>query len=257
MRPASGVMTPSRRRRQRGNSTALTAPLPAQASATASGFIALPGPRRPRLSREARGGDKRTSVAQTARGRERRFRAQGPAFAVALLVSVVLGGTLGYHVLEGWGLWHAFYVTVLAITTVELPPLSRPAQPQSYTPPVTPPSMNNIANRSTGPMPAGQRDAQPPLSANAARQHAVASTPARDAMPVVGDVDENSYELDPDDLEDGFRTPPVPEPEAQPLQRPAGQQRQIRRLDRGAELQRGRNTPSGDVIDIPAFLRKR
>ncbi|HLG63285.1 MAG TPA: cell division protein FtsZ [Ktedonosporobacter sp.] len=136
-----------------------------------------------------------------------------------------------------------------------VPPLARPAQPQSYTPPVTPSSMNNISNRSTGPM--GPRDAQTPLAADAARQHAVASTPVRDAMPVVGDVDENSYELEPDDLESGNRTPPVPEPEAQPLQRPAGQQRQIRRLDRSAELQRGRNTPSGDVIDIPAFLRKR
>ncbi len=135
-----------------------------------------------------------------------------------------------------------------------VPPLARPAQQQNYTPPVTPSSMN-IANRSTGPM--GQRDAQAPLSSDTARQHAVASTPARDALPLAGNVDEDSYDLDPDELEDGNRTPPVPEPEAQPLQRPAGQQRQIRRLDRSAELQRGRNTPSGDVIDIPAFLRKR
>ena len=60
--------------------------------------------------------------------RERRFRAQGPAVAVVLLASVVAGGTIGYRWLEGWSLWHAFYVTVLAITTVDLPPLSRPAQ---------------------------------------------------------------------------------------------------------------------------------
>ncbi|HEU5230488.1 MAG TPA: cell division protein FtsZ [Ktedonobacteraceae bacterium] len=136
-----------------------------------------------------------------------------------------------------------------------IPPISRPPQPQNYTPPVTPSAMN-ISNRSTGPM--GQRDVPSPMSPDASRQHAIASTPpVRDAMPMASDVDENSFELDQDDLEDGNRTPPVPEPEAQPLQRPAGQQRQIRRLDRSAELQRGRNTPSGDIIDIPAFLRKR
>jgi hypothetical protein len=56
---------------------------------------------------------------------------------------------------------------------------------------------------------------------------------------------------------------PAPELEDQALrQRPAANQsqRHVRRLDRGAasELSRGnRNTPSGDVIDIPAFLRKR
>ncbi len=60
---------------------------------------------------------------------DRLLRTQGPAFAVVLLVSVMLGGTVGYHFLQGFGLWHAFYVTVLAITTVNLPDgLSRPAQ---------------------------------------------------------------------------------------------------------------------------------
>ncbi len=56
------------------------------------------------------------------------FRAQGPGFAVALLVSIILGGTIGYHVIEGWGVWRSFYVTVLAITTVEVPRLSRQGQ---------------------------------------------------------------------------------------------------------------------------------
>ena len=56
------------------------------------------------------------------------FRTQGPGFAVALLTSVVLMGTIGYHLVEGWTLWHAFYVTVLAITTVDLPPLSPAGQ---------------------------------------------------------------------------------------------------------------------------------
>jgi cell division protein FtsZ len=55
---------------------------------------------------------------------------------------------------------------------------------------------------------------------------------------------------------------PVPEPEAQPSQRSANDQRPqrpVRRLEqRGLDLQRGgRSAPSGDVIDIPAFLRKR
>jgi voltage-gated potassium channel len=56
-------------------------------------------------------------------------RAQGPGFAVALLISVVILGTVGYRVIEQWTVWRAFYVTVLAITTVELPGgMSRAAQ---------------------------------------------------------------------------------------------------------------------------------
>ena len=47
------------------------------------------------------------------------FRAQGPGFAVALLVFVLIGGTVGYMLSEGWGPWEAFYMTVLAVTTVE------------------------------------------------------------------------------------------------------------------------------------------
>ncbi len=46
------------------------------------------------------------------------FRAQGPGFAVALFVSVVLGGTLGYVLIEGWSAWDAFYMTVITVTTV-------------------------------------------------------------------------------------------------------------------------------------------
>jgi len=54
----------------------------------------------------------------------------------------------------------------------------------------------------------------------------------------------------------------VPEPEAQPSQRPAADartQRPVRRMDpKALDLPRGnRHTPPGDVIDIPAFLRKR
>ena len=43
---------------------------------------------------------------------------QKPFLAVTLLVSVVIGGTVGYVVIEGWSLWDAFYMTVITITTV-------------------------------------------------------------------------------------------------------------------------------------------
>jgi voltage-gated potassium channel len=60
---------------------------------------------------------------------DRWFRAQGPAFAVALLVLVIAGGTAGYMLTEGRAAWPAFYMTVLALTTVEAPThLSGPGQ---------------------------------------------------------------------------------------------------------------------------------
>src|SRR5437773_4506707 len=58
---------------------------------------------------------------------DRLFRAQGPAFAVALFVSIIAGGTIGYMLIEGWGAWDAFYMTVITVTTVgfgEVHPLS-------------------------------------------------------------------------------------------------------------------------------------
>jgi voltage-gated potassium channel len=57
------------------------------------------------------------------------FRAQGPGFAVALLLSVIAIGTFAFMVTDGRGLWDAFYMTVLALTTVEAPVnLSRAGQ---------------------------------------------------------------------------------------------------------------------------------
>ena len=57
------------------------------------------------------------------------FRAQGPGFAVALLVAVIAGGTVGYMLTDGRSAWDAFYMTVLALTTVESPAnLSRTGQ---------------------------------------------------------------------------------------------------------------------------------
>lgn len=46
------------------------------------------------------------------------LRAQGPTFAVLLLTAVVLAGTLGYMVIEGWSAWDAFYMAAITITTV-------------------------------------------------------------------------------------------------------------------------------------------
>jgi voltage-gated potassium channel len=51
-----------------------------------------------------------------------------PFLAVVLLALVVVGGTLGYVVVEGWSAWDAFYMTVITVTTVgyrEIHPLSR------------------------------------------------------------------------------------------------------------------------------------
>ena len=63
--------------------------------------------------------------------RDHWLRAQGPAFAVALLVCIVAGGTAGYMAVEGWGAWDAFYMTIITVTTVgyrEVHPLSRAGQ---------------------------------------------------------------------------------------------------------------------------------
>jgi voltage-gated potassium channel len=49
---------------------------------------------------------------------DRWFRAQGPGFAVALLLLIIAVGTLGYIEIEGWGVWDAFYMTIITVTTV-------------------------------------------------------------------------------------------------------------------------------------------
>ena len=64
----------------------------------------------------------------TATKGDRWFRAEGPVFAVALLVLIIAGGTAGYVVIEGWNAWDAFYMTIITVTTVgyeEVHPLSR------------------------------------------------------------------------------------------------------------------------------------
>ncbi|MBE3559103.1 MAG: cell division protein FtsZ [Ktedonobacteraceae bacterium] len=143
---------------------------------------------------------------------------------------------------------------------------SRPQQ-QAYTP-ITPPPVN-IVQQSTGPMPAqqtsrgvqpgahlsessrhSQASAMPPISPDTAHQRAIPADVVEDELPLAKGAADLEMESEPGSL-------PVPEPEAQPVQRPANQQRNIRRIERPADLPRsGRNLPSGDVIDIPAFLRK-
>ena len=62
---------------------------------------------------------------------DRWLRAQGPVFAVALLLVIIAGGTLGYIAIEGWGAWDAFYMTIITVTTVgyrEVHDLSRAGQ---------------------------------------------------------------------------------------------------------------------------------
>ena len=51
-----------------------------------------------------------------------------PRIAALLLTLVVLGGTIGYMVIEGWSAWDAFYMTIISVTTVgyrEVQPMSR------------------------------------------------------------------------------------------------------------------------------------
>ncbi len=151
-------------------------------------------------------------------------------------------------------------------------------QGPAYSPlPVTPPPVN-VSRRPTGPLPAGGRPAQQSQQGYAMHEqprqqgYAMQEQPRQQVMH--NDIDDDDpYELNSDsaDVVEAQLPPlpparlPMPEPEAQPAQRqlhPAAdsrQQRPIRRMDPKAyDLPHGsRNSPSGDAIDIPAFLRKR
>jgi voltage-gated potassium channel len=66
-----------------------------------------------------------------AHGPRRSLRIGGPSAALALLISVLAGGTIGYVLIEGWSVWDAFYMTVITVTTVgfeEVHRLSRAGQ---------------------------------------------------------------------------------------------------------------------------------
>jgi voltage-gated potassium channel len=59
------------------------------------------------------------------------FRPRGLGLAVALFVCVLVAGTAGYVLVEGWSAWDAFYMTVITVTTVgyrEVHDLSRGGQ---------------------------------------------------------------------------------------------------------------------------------
>ena len=144
----------------------------------------------------------------------------------------------------------------------------RQPQVQGYNPlPATPQPVNSIARRPTGPLPAAPRPVQQQVAVPVAQEAARHAAPVMQPMPAIrDDVSDDDYSLDDDtdDMEDILPPArlPMPEPEAQPAQRPAAdarQQRPIRRMDpKALDLPRGvRNAPPGDVIDIPAFLRKR
>src|SRR5690242_910247 len=107
----------------------------------------------------------------------------------------------------------------------------RQPQMQGYNPlPVTPPPVNNIARRPTGPLPAAPRPVQQqtamPVAQEAARQPVSVMQPMQ---PIHDDVSDADYSLDDDtdDMEDMLPPArlPVPEPEAQPAKRPAADAR--------------------------------
>ena len=163
---------------------------------------------------------------------------------------------------------------------------ARPQQPApqgpAYSPlPMTPPPIN-VSQRPTGPQTPTARPVQQPQPVHAMHQQVRPPMPPmqpgqsmqQQGQPMMhSDIDDDEYELNSDsaDILDEPLPPlpparlPVPEPEAQPAQRPphmaadARQQRPIRRLDpKALDLPRGtRSAPPGDAIDIPAFLRKR
>jgi cell division protein FtsZ len=131
---------------------------------------------------------------------------------------------------------------------------------QGYNPlPLTPPPLN-VARQPTDPLPAASSGRMPAIPPS------MSPTPPSRMDSMGYNEPQQSYE-DEDELPE-IETPParlpVPEPEAQPLQRPAASeqqrsQRQIRRMDpKALGIPRdNRSAPPGDVIDIPAFLRKR
>ena len=44
--------------------------------------------------------------------------AHGLRLALVLLLATLLGGTVGYMLVEGWDLWDAFYMTVITVSTI-------------------------------------------------------------------------------------------------------------------------------------------
>lgn len=148
---------------------------------------------------------------------------------------------------------------------------STPGGFPASTPPMTPSPSSNVANHPTGPVP-GQRNQSPSAPASGSSPAFPQSggsgirqggyTPAPPSMINSNLDDDDDLALDEQDLDsDDLGEPNLPTPpmEDQALHsRMGNHHRHVRRIDRGAasEISRGnRNTPSEDVIDIPAFLR--
>ncbi|TMC24059.1 MAG: cell division protein FtsZ [Chloroflexi bacterium] len=157
--------------------------------------------------------------------------------------------------------------------------LSRSVQPPSYgPPPPVAPSGMNVSNHPTGPLqqerPERIVQPSPALSEMGRQPNAGTSSPmsdtgrhramggmtppmpAREPIPIIEDEDEEFDPEQDEEMENVRTNLPVPEPEHQALSQRGVQQRHVRRVDKG-DFTRNRNNPSGDVIDIPAFLRKR
>lgn len=69
-------------------------------------------------------------MTENAGGRQR-SRISRPLVALALLTLVLVSGTVGYVLIEGWGAWDALYMTAITVTTVgyrEVHPLSMAGQ---------------------------------------------------------------------------------------------------------------------------------
>ncbi len=143
-----------------------------------------------------------------------------------------------------------FYQVAAAVGNGNAP--ARQPQHQGYG--ALPATPMNIAKHPTGPLQPLSRPAPTPVMQEPMRQ-AAGRANGQDSFDLANDSE--------DMLEPGHAPRlPVPEPEAQPSQRPAADartQRPVRRMDpKALDLPRGnRHTPPGDVIDIPAFLRKR
>ncbi len=132
---------------------------------------------------------------------------------------------------------------------------------QSYSP--MPAPQNSMANRPVERAPQMEHKASPIADATPRQRPIMPAVQSASApLPSNSDVmDDDDLDLLDDDIEElntASQGLPVPEPEVQPL-RPAPNQtpRHVRRIDRPSDLMRGGRVPSGDAIDIPAFLRKR
>jgi cell division protein FtsZ len=193
---------------------------------------------------------------------------QDPAFDGKVKITVIATGFDGRTHLstspQGRVEYNRMFYQVASSSNNGNPSMRQP-QPgvsNGYSPlQLSPAPAMNIAKRPTGPLqPATGRPMQATPVPVMQEQRRPVNVGRIDVLEEDFDMDiESSDALEP--FIEHTRLP-VPEPEAQPSLRPASEsrpQRPIRRMDpKALDLPRGnRNAPPGDVIDIPAFLRKR